>query len=236
MPKFQQPTAADLPTDDPRNLTFEVNEIFYSIQGEGTRAGLPCVFVRLHGCSLRCKWCDTQYAVDRRLPAEKMTGAEILHAVAQHKVNFVEFTGGEPLEQINVFPLMELFCDLGYTVAVETGGHIDIRLCDPRVIRIVDVKCPSSKMAPLNYYPNLEALRKQDEVKFVIGNREDFEWALEIVAKYQLLERTAAVLFSPVWQWLEPRQLAEWVLETHLPIRLQLQIHKYIWGPDVRGV
>jgi len=196
MPKFQQPTAVDLPTDDPRSL-------------------------------------------DRRIPARKMTGAEILYAVEQHKVKFVEFTGGEPLEQVNVFPLMRLFCDLGYTVAVETGGHIDIRLCDPRVIRIVDVKCPSSKsskMAPLNYYPNLEVLRKRDEVKFVIGNRGDFEWALEIVEQYRLLERVAAVLFSPVWQWLKPRQLAEWILETHLPIRLQLQIHKYVWGPEVRGV
>ncbi len=236
MPKFEQPTAERIPTGDPQPLEFEVNEIFYSIQGEGTRAGLPCVFVRLHGCSLRCVWCDTKYAIDRRIPGRKMTGAEIIREIEQYGVKFVEFTGGEPLEQFNIFPLLRWLCDQGYTVAVETAGHIDIRVCDPRVIRILDVKCPSSRMESLNFYENLSALRSHDEVKFVIGNRADFDWALAIVQRYHLIERTAAVLFSPVWGWVEPRQLAEWILATHLPIRLQLQIHKYVWGPDVRGV
>lgn len=236
MAKFQQPTADLIPQEDPQVIPFSVSEIFYSIQGEGTRAGFPCIFVRLHGCSLRCKWCDTPYALDKRERDTILTGREILERIQQYPCTFVEFTGGEPLEQFGTFPLMKLLCDLGYTVAVETGGHIDTRLCDPRVIRIIDVKCPSSRMTPLNYYPNLESLRKHDEVKFVIGNKEDFDWAVDIVKRYDLITKAAAVLFSPVWGWIDPKDLAEWILRTGLPIRLQLQIHKYIWGADVRGV
>ncbi len=233
---MQQPTLDTLPTDDPRTLTFNVSEIFYSIQGEGTRAGRPCTFVRLQGCKLRCSWCDTPYALDHREQMQMMTGQQILDRIEAIGCGFVEFTGGEPLEQFGTFPLMALICDNGYEVAVETGGHVDVSLVDPRVIRIIDVKCPDSKMMTLNFLPNLEALRPRDEVKFVIASREDYEYARMIVRDYDLPTRCAAVLMSCVFGKLEFITLVEWILEDKLEVRFQLQQHKFVWDPETRGV
>lgn len=233
---FVQPTREILPVDDPLTLGFNVNEIFYSIQGEGTRAGVPCTFIRLQGCKLRCVWCDTPYALDKRHEERMMTGADILAEIERIGCRFVEFTGGEPLEQINVFPLMALLCDKGYTVAVETGGHVDVSLLDRRIIRILDVKCPDSKMSTLNYWPNLDVLEAHDEVKFVIASRDDYEWARDVVRNHALGERTAAVLFSCVFDAVPFVDLVNWILEDHLPVRFQLQMHKFVWDPQTRGV
>ncbi|MCS6808900.1 MAG: radical SAM protein [Bacteroidota bacterium] len=219
-----------------QDLTFHLNEIFFSVQGEGTRAGMPCIFVRLHGCKLRCSYCDTQYAIDRRYGGIFVTGVDIDQQVRSFPCGFIEFTGGEPLEQPNVFALMKYYCDEGYTVAVETGGHVDIRLVDERVIRIVDMKAPSSKMMPKNNYQNLEILRPHDEVKFVIGSREDYEWARNITQQYALPSKVTAVLFSPVFGAIEYKQIVEWILEDGLNVRFQIQLHKHIWHPDTRGV
>jgi 7-carboxy-7-deazaguanine synthase len=229
-------TLAGIMAANPLELSFDVNEIFYSIQGEGTRAGLACVFVRLHGCKLRCSYCDTKYAIDRRSGGERVLGSEIDRLVRNYGCNFVEFTGGEPLEQPNVFALMRYYCDNGFTVAVETGGHIDAAPCDERVIRIVDMKTPSSAMMPMNKYDNISNARPNDEVKFVIGSREDYEWSRGIVHEYDLSARTASVLFSPVFGTIEFKTLVEWILADRLPVRFQLQMHKFVWHPDTRGV
>lgn len=216
--------------------TLRVNEMFYSIQGEGTRAGLPCVFIRLQGCKLRCTWCDTPYALDRRDPAITMTLDDIERAIAGYGCSFVEFTGGEPLEQDAVVPFMAHLCDMGYTVAVETGGHVDITSIDPRVIRIIDVKCPDSRMDSLNRWQNLDDLRSTDEVKFVIASRADYEYARSVIAQYNLTQRCSAVLMSCVFGALEFVDLVTWILEDHLPVRFQLQLHKFVWSPNARGV
>lgn len=233
---MQQPTPTTIPTGDPLGLPFLVNEIFHSIQGEGTRAGMPCTFIRLHGCKLRCTWCDTPYALDSRTGGTPMTGAEILSAIERIGTNFVEFTGGEPLEQWNIFPLVSLLCDRGYTVAVETGGHVDIACLDPRAVAIMDVKCPDSKMDSLNFMANLDALRPQDEIKFVIASRGDYEFARDIVQRYDLGHRVQAVLMSCVFGSLEFVDLVNWILEDRLPVRFQLQMHKFVWSPETRGV
>jgi 7-carboxy-7-deazaguanine synthase len=213
-----------------------VNEIFSSVQGEGTRAGMPCLFIRLQGCRLRCVWCDTPYALDHREVGRLMTPEEIYTEVEQAGIRFVEFTGGEPLEQHAVLPVMQELCDRGYTVAVETGGHVDVSSVDPRVICIVDVKCPDSKMSSLNRLENLEALRPHDEVKFVIASRADYEYAREVVKRYDLQHRAAAVLMSCVFDALPFVRLVEWILEDKLEVRFQLQMHKFIWSPETRGV
>ncbi len=225
-----------LQDSNPLSLSFLLNEIFYSVQGEGTRAGLPCVFVRLHGCKLRCSYCDTKYAIDRRTGGLDVTGEDINRRVREYGCGFVEFTGGEPLEQPNVFPLMRYFADEGFTVAVETGGHVDTSACDERVIRIIDMKTPSSKMMPMNNYTNLDILRPHDEVKFVIGSREDYEWSKNLVLERSLDKKCASVLFSPVFGTIEFQQIVEWILADRLPVRFQLQMHKFIWHPDARGV
>ncbi len=233
---MQQPTPETIPTVDPRTLEFNVSEIFYSIQGEGTRAGRPCTFIRMQGCKLRCTWCDTPYALDHRQREQLMTGQQILDRIKEIGCPFVEFTGGEPLEQFGVFPLMSLLCDEGYEVAVETGGHVDVALTDPRVIRIIDVKCPDSKMMTLNHLDNLEILNPHDEVKFVIASREDYEYARTIVQDYELPSHCAAVLMSCVFGKLEFITLVEWILEDQLDVRFQLQQHKFVWDPEKRGV
>lgn len=215
---------------------FNVNEIFYSVQGEGSRAGLPCVFVRLQGCKLRCTWCDTPYALDHRVAAHSMSANDIENAISQYSCSFVEFTGGEPLEQPAVIPFMKTLCDKGYTVAVETGGHVDISELDPRIVRIVDVKCPDSKMSTLNRFENLDLLQPNDEVKFVIASRADYEWAREIVQQHNLVHRVASVLMSPAFGIVEYLQLVTWILEDALPVRFQIQMHKHIWSPETRGV
>ena len=214
----------------------KISEIFHSIQGEGSRAGLPCVFVRLHGCGLRCLWCDTPYALDHREGGEMINTADVLSRIAAFRCDFVELTGGEPLEQEEVFPFLTELCEQGYTVAVETGGHVDIARVDPRVTVIMDVKCPDSGMSKKNRPGNLDYLKPTDEVKFVIASHEDYEWTRAFIAREQLLRRCGEILLSPVFGAIEPRDLAGWVLRDHLPVRLQLQMHKFIWSPDARGV
>jgi 7-carboxy-7-deazaguanine synthase len=210
-----------------------INEIFHSIQGESTHSGRPCVFVRLTACDLRCSWCDTTYAFTE---GRKMTIDDILERVNAYECDLVEVTGGEPLLQRDVYPLMEQLLASGKTVMVETGGHLSIKDVPASVIRIVDVKCPGSGESAKNHWENLELLRPSDEVKFVIQDRVDYEFARDIVARHRLLERTAAVLFSPVHGVLPSKDLAAWILADRLPVRLQLQAHKYIWDAQTRGV
>lgn len=210
-----------------------INEIFHSIQGESTHTGRPCVFVRLTACDLRCSWCDTPYAFTE---GQKMTLDDVLERVEEYGCDLVEITGGEPLLQSDVYPLMEQLLASGKTVMVETGGHRSIRDVPTEVIRIVDVKCPGSGESEKNHWDNLGLLTPHDEVKFVIRDRADYEYAKDVVARYGLLDRTAAVLFSPVHGVLASKDLAAWILEDRLPVRLQLQAHKYIWDAETRGV
>jgi 7-carboxy-7-deazaguanine synthase len=210
-----------------------INEIFYSIQGESTYAGKPCVFVRLTGCDLRCSWCDTPYAFSE---GRKMSVDEVLRQVDQYGGPLVEVTGGEPLLQEDVYPLMERLLDSGRTVLLETGGQIDVSRVPGAVIKVMDVKCPASGESGRNEWSNIDRLGSRDQVKFVIQDRADYEFASDTVRRHALDRRCAAVLFSPVHGVLEPKALSEWILQDRLPVRLQLQIHKHIWGADVRGV
>jgi 7-carboxy-7-deazaguanine synthase len=210
-----------------------INEIFHSIQGESTHTGRPCVFVRLTACDLRCSWCDTPYAFTE---GTKMSLEDVVAAVDAYACPLVEITGGEPLLQREVYPLMERLLAGGRTVMVETGGHISIERVPDAVIRIVDVKCPASGEAHRTDWSNLERLAPHDEVKFVIKDRTDYEYAREIAARHALVGRVAAVLFSPVHDVLDAKELAAWILADKLEVRLQLQAHKFIWGADVRGV
>jgi 7-carboxy-7-deazaguanine synthase len=210
-----------------------INEIFHSIQGESTHAGRPCVFVRLTACDLRCSWCDTPYAFHE---GHKVSVEDVVAKVESYGCEYVEITGGEPLLQADVYPLMRELIGRGHRVMIETGGHRSVEQVPPEVIRIIDVKCPASGESARNHWPNLDMLRPQDEVKFVIQDRDDYEYAREVVRKHDLTARTAAVLFSPVHGILEGRTLAAWILADRLPVRLQLQVHKYIWSPDTRGV
>ena len=210
-----------------------INEIFHSIQGESTHTGRPCVFVRLTACDLRCSWCDTPYAFTE---GQKMSIDDVLERVEGYGCDLVGITGGGPLLQSDVYPLMEQLLASGKTVMVETGGHRSIKDVPFDVIRIVDVKCPGSGESTKNHWENLDLLAAHDEVKFVIRDRADYDYAKDVVARYGLLERTAAVLFSPVHGVLAAKDLAVWILEDRLPVRLQLQAHKYIWDPQTRGV
>jgi len=210
-----------------------VNEIFYSIQGEATRAGEPCVFVRLTACDLRCSWCDTEYAF---YEGRKRSVADVVAEVVQHQCRLVEITGGEPLIQEDVYPLMSELLDRGYTVMLETGGHRSIARVPDAVVKIVDVKCPGSGEAGKNHWENLSALGPRDEVKFVIKDRADYDYARDVIVRHGLAGRAAAILLSPVHGVLEPRLLSEWILQDHLPVRLQLQVHKFIWPAAMRGV
>ncbi|MDR1191440.1 MAG: 7-carboxy-7-deazaguanine synthase QueE [Verrucomicrobiales bacterium] len=214
-------------------MTLTVNEIFHSIQGESTFAGRPCVFVRLTGCDLRCVWCDTAYAYHEGAP---LSVGEILAAVARYDCPLVEVTGGEPLLQAGTPLLLTALVERGYEVLLETGGHCDIAGVDPRVIRIVDLKCPDSGMCGRNRWANLASLTASDEVKCVLASRADYEWAREQVRRHDLAGKARAVLFSTVSGRLDPRQLAEWLLADRLPVRMQLQLHKYIWPRQQRGV
>ena len=210
-----------------------INEIFHSIQGESTYAGAPCVFVRLTACDLRCTWCDTPYAFTE---GRKRTVAEVVEEVAAFGCPLVEVTGGEPLLQEDVYPLLSALRGRGLTVLLETGGHIGVERVPDGVVKIIDVKCPGSGESARNHWPNLGLLRPADEVKFVIGDRADYEFARDVVDRHQLAGRCAAVLFSPVHDVLAPPELASWILTDRLPARLQLQVHKYIWGAHARGV
>jgi 7-carboxy-7-deazaguanine synthase len=210
-----------------------VNEIFYSIQGESTFAGRPCVFVRLAGCDLRCSWCDTAYAFNE---GEKMSVDDVLNHVDRYASPLVEVTGGEPLLQEDVYPLMQGLLDSGRTVLLETGGQVDLSRVPGGVIKVMDIKCPGSGESTRNDWANIDRLGPRDQVKFVIQDRADYEFAREIVTRHALDRRCGAVLFSPVHGVLPPKDLSEWILDDHLPVRIQLQIHKHIWGADVRGV
>jgi 7-carboxy-7-deazaguanine synthase len=215
-----------------------VTEIFHSVQGESTWAGLPCTFIRLTGCPLRCTWCDTEYAFHG---GEKMTLDAIISRVREIGTPIVEITGGEPLIHRNAFVLAERLVDEGFTVLVETSGAIDVSPLDPRVHRIMDLKCPGSGEESRNMWSNLDHLTSRDEIKFVIAGREDYEWARAVIRDRALDRRVErgelrALLFSPVWESMDFRELAQWVLEDRLPVRYQIQLHKIIWGANVHGV
>jgi 7-carboxy-7-deazaguanine synthase len=211
-----------------------VTEIFYSIQGESSFAGMPCAFVRLTWCNLRCTWCDSEYTFTGGI---EMTVGEVIEKVRGYGCSLVEITGGEPLVQKReCCELVKRLSDEGYTVLVETGGSLDAGVLDPRAIKILDVKCPGSGEAERNHWANLERLNPRDEIKFVIKDRDDFDFALEIIRKYRLDEREPLVLFSPVWDEVELKDLAAWVLQSGVRGRMQLQMHKYIWGAEARGV
>jgi 7-carboxy-7-deazaguanine synthase len=211
----------------------KVNEIYYSVQGESTVAGLPCVFVRLTYCNLRCTYCDTEYAFyeGKDLPID-----DIISEVKKYECKLVEITGGEPLVQMEeCLELMNRLCDEGFEVLIETGGSLSTKDIDPRVKVIMDLKCPSSGMEKKNLYENIDYLKSSDELKFVIGSREDYEWIKEIIVEYSL-EQKCEMLFSVVFGKLEPVQLVNWILEDRLNVRFQLQMHKYIWHPETKGV
>jgi 7-carboxy-7-deazaguanine synthase len=210
-----------------------VNEIFHSIQGESSHAGRPCVFVRLTGCDLRCSWCDTEYAFHE---GSRMTVEDVLSRVREYGCDIVEITGGEPLLQKDVYPLMQRLLDEGRTVLLETGGHRSVDAVPAGVVRVIDVKCPGSGEADKVHWENLERLRPSDEIKFVIADRADYEFAREVAARYDLTSKVAAVLLSPVHGVMDPRQLSEWILADRLAVRVQLQLHKFIWDPQTRGV
>jgi len=214
-----------LAASDPR-ATLRVTEIFHSIQGESSRVGLPTVFVRLTGCPLRCVWCDTAYAFSG---GEALAMDEILRRVAGFGCNTVCVTGGEPLAQKNCLPLLAALCDAGHSVSLETSGALDIGDVDPRVVRIVDLKAPGSGEQTKNRWENLALLTQQDELKFVLASREDYDWAVAACRQHQLFAR-CAVLFSPVQGQLDPALLAQWILDDRLPLRFQLQLHKVLWG------
>jgi 7-carboxy-7-deazaguanine synthase len=210
-----------------------INEIFYSIQGESSRAGTPCVFVRLTACDLRCSWCDTAYAFHE---GRKMAVEDVVAAVEPHGCSQVEITGGEPLLQEDVYPLMDALLARGYTVMLETGGHRSIERVPAPVLKIVDVKCPGSGEADKNDWRNLDRLAPHDEVKFVVKDRADYEFARDVISQRSLATKAAAVLLSPVHGALDLQTLSEWILADRLPVRLQPQLHKYIWDPNKRGV
>jgi len=210
-----------------------INEIFYSVQGESTYAGRPCVFVRLTACDLRCTWCDTPYAFTE---GGKRPLDAVLDEVDAYGCPLVEVTGGEPLLQADVYPLMDALLARGKQVLLETGGHRSTEQVPPDVVTILDVKCPGSGEAAKMDWSNLERLRPHDEVKFVVRDRADYEYARDVIARHRLAERAAAIHLSPVFGAMHPRTLSEWVLEDNLPVRVQLQLHKYIWDPATRGV
>lgn len=210
-----------------------VNEIFHSVQGESTYAGRPCVFVRLTACDLRCSWCDTPYAFHE---GSKRSLDDVIGEVDRYGCSLVEVTGGEPLLQEDVYPLMQRLVESGKTVLLETGGHRSTERVPDDVVTILDVKCPGSGEVTKNDWKNLNRLRRQDEVKFVVKDRTDYEFARNVIAEHELAGRAAAIHLSPVHGVLDPKTLSEWVLADKLPVRVQLQLHKYIWSPDTRGV
>lgn len=213
--------------------TLTITEIYPSIQGESSFAGQPCTFIRLTACDLRCAWCDTVYAFTE---GRKQGLDDILAEVRRLGVPLVELTGGEPLLQKAAIPLMQRLLDEHYTVLLETGGHIPVAEVPAGVHRIVDVKCPGSGEAARMHWPNLDVITPRDEVKFVIADRADFEYARDVVTTYDLANRAGAVHFSPAWGLVAPAELAVWILESGLRVRLQLQQHKYIWEPAARRV
>jgi 7-carboxy-7-deazaguanine synthase len=209
-----------------------ITEIYRSIQGESSYAGLPCVFVRTTGCDLRCSWCDSEFTFTG---GTRMTVDEVLAEVERYDCRLVELTGGEPLLQPDIYELAKRLADAGHTVLIETGGHRDISRLDPRVIRIMDLKCPASNESEKNLWSNLDHLRPSDEVKFVIADRNDYDWMLRVVRENDLEDRVK-LLVSTAFGMIEPERVVEWMLEDGLRARFQLQLHKYIWPPNARRV
>ena len=210
----------------------KINEIFKSIQGESSFAGIPTVFVRLTGCNLRCQWCDTKYAYDEGVD---LTVDEVIGRVNAFGLQFAQITGGEPLLQEEVYELMDRLLNMDYNVSFETNGSINLSSVDKRVVKIIDIKCPSSSESDRMDFGNINYLTKSDEIKFVIKDRDDYNWAKEIIDRYNVIKR-CNILISPVYGEIEPRQLADWILEDNLNVRLQIQLHKLIWRPEMRGV
>ncbi|MFH1748036.1 MAG: radical SAM protein [Planctomycetota bacterium] len=210
----------------------KINEIFHSIQGEGTRAGMRCAFIRLTGCHLRCKYCDTAHAYEQ---GTLLSLDEIISSVRAYNCQTVEITGGEPLLQPPVYELMTRLADEFQTVLLETSGTLSITEVAPRVARILDIKCPDSGVADHNYWPNLELLRAGDEVKFVISSHDDYAWAKDVITRYDLPKR-CSVLFTPAFGLVQSDELAGWILADRLDVRLGLQLHKLIWPNAIRGV
>ncbi|MBZ0199300.1 MAG: radical SAM protein [Ignavibacteriaceae bacterium] len=209
-----------------------VNEIYFSIQGESSKAGLPCVFVRLTFCNLRCKYCDTEYAFYK---GTELSLDEIVMRVKEYNCTLVEITGGEPLVQTESLLLMKTLADNGFEVMLETSGSLPIKEIDPRVMIIMDLKCPSSGMVKKNFYENINYLKPTDEIKFVLGSKEDYDWSKQIIDEYNLTNK-AGVLFSVVFGTLDPKDVVKWMLEDKLNVRFQLQMHKFIWEAATKGV
>lgn len=226
MPLNWRRSVLPVPNNAAPQPSLRINEIFYSLQGETSRVGLPTVFIRLTGCPLRCIYCDTSYAFQE---GETLTLPEILDRVAQFHPRYVTVTGGEPLAQKNCLPLLRQLCDAGYSVSLETGGAMDISRVDPRVSRILDIKTPGSGEAGKNRWKNLELLTPQDEVKFVLCGEEDYLWAKQVLSEKRVADH-CPVLLSAAQGRLEPARLAEWMLRDNLPVRLQIQLHKLLWG------
>ncbi|MEX2524492.1 MAG: 7-carboxy-7-deazaguanine synthase QueE [Gammaproteobacteria bacterium] len=212
------------------NRTLRINEIFLSLQGETGKTGLPTAFIRLTGCPLRCTYCDTEYAFYK---GEKQTIGAIMQTIAGYRTRHVTVTGGEPLAQKDCIPLLAHLCNEGYQVSLETSGAMDISGIDPRVMKVLDLKTPASGEESKNRFENLKHIDGQDQIKFVICDREDYDWSKMVLNQYQLNER-CEVLFSPSHDQLPAAQLADWILEDKLPVRFQIQLHKYLWG-DVPG-
>lgn len=210
-----------------------ITETFRSVQGETSLTGWPTFFIRLSGCNLRCTWCDTTYSFSR---GEKREIEDLVEESKLSGCSYVCLTGGEPLLQPGLVPLAERLLEEGFTVSLETGGSLTIANVPEAVKVILDIKCPKSGMAHKNHLENIPLLKSKDEVKFVIGNREDFEFSRDFIAEHALFEKTAEILFSPVWGAIDPKQLVEWILEAGLPVRLQLQLHKIIWPNVLKGV
>lgn len=218
------------PATDPLALSLKVNEVFFSLQGETSTAGLPTVFIRLTGCPLRCQYCDTEYAF---YEGEKQTIGDIINDIRQYDTHYITVTGGEPLAQKNCLPLLTALCDAGYRVSLETSGAMDVSQVDPRVIKVLDLKTPGSKEDDKNHYDNIRHLTRDDEVKFVICDRNDYDWAKQVLDEYHLND-ICSVLFSPSHTQLSATDLADWIIEDQLPVRFQMQLHKSLWG-DVPG-
>jgi 7-carboxy-7-deazaguanine synthase len=210
----------------------KINEIYLSVQGESSHTGLPCVFVRLTGCNLRCVWCDTAYSFHE---GKTQSIDQTLEEVKKFGVNLVEITGGEPLMQEGVYPLMNALLKSGYQVMLETGGSLSLNKVPRDVIKIMDLKCPGSGEHKKNNLDNLKLLAPHDEIKFVILDRQDYEWSRDLIKKYKINE-TAPILFSPVYDKLELKEMVKWILEDRLPVRLQTQLHKIIWDKETQGV
>lgn len=207
----------------------KINEIFKSIQGESTYAGLPCTFIRLAGCNLRCTYCDTNYAYYH---GRELTDEEIISKIQEYGVNCIEFTGGEPLLQEETPPLLKTLLDKGYNVLVETNGSICIGCLDKRLTIILDIKTPKSGMSDRIYMKNLDVIKSNDEIKFVLVDESDYKWAKDMIKKHNLTAKTKNILMSPAYGILSPKMLTSWILQDNLPVRVQLQIHKYIWAPE----